>query len=137
MAWCRVQHEQIFYEFLKFGNFVCEHFGEWNDSILSETRIFFMLHDTNPKINKQPCFLLQNWGGGEGGGEKFQKNIFCRGGSIKSKGWLRAFGLQKFMFYGNHIKNFSFYFIFQVLKMLLPYYISNILINIIITSLKM
>ena len=61
----------------------------------------------------------------------------CWGGSIKSKGWLRAFGLQKFMFYGNHIKNFSFYFIFQVLKMLLPYYISNILINIIITSLKM
>ena len=49
----------------------------------------------------------------------------------------REFGLQKFMFYGNHIKNFSFYFIFQVLKMLLPYYISNILINIIITSLKM
>ena len=88
------------------------------------------------KLTSNPASSFKIGGGGGGGGGSWEK-IFCWGVSIKSKGWLRAFGLQKFMFYGNHIKNFSFYFIFQVLKMLLPYYISNILINIIITSLKM
>ena len=36
-----------------------------------------MLHDTNPKINKQPCFLLQNWGGG--GGVKILEKHFLLG----------------------------------------------------------